>query len=159
MLTFMVKEDKKKMSKYDKIDISIPRSSVHSNWKLLPTSMKLTFLQAAIIMLSIVLIPLGQYVNTRAKEWYYSSGELHMSGVCISGEKGKSTVVSGAIFSLSLLVTTDLRGHFTPLKLHFKTYSVKKSWQGIIMLVDIKFDQIPPVSLYKLCCRTVVELL
>ena len=66
--TFMVKEDKKKMSKYDKIDISIPRSSVHSNWKLLPTSMKLTFLEAAIIMLSIVLIPLGQYVNTRAKE-------------------------------------------------------------------------------------------
>lgn len=67
--TFMVKEDKKKkMSKYDKIDISIPSSSVHSNWKLLPTSMKLTFLQAAIIMLSIVLIPLGQYVNTRAKE-------------------------------------------------------------------------------------------
>ena len=43
--TFMVKEDKqKKMSKYDKIDISIPSSSVHSNWKLLPTSMKLTFL-------------------------------------------------------------------------------------------------------------------
>ena len=68
MLTFMVKEDKKKMSKYDKIDISIPRSSVHSNWKLPPTSMKLTFLEAAIIMLSIVLIPLGQYVNTRAKE-------------------------------------------------------------------------------------------
>ena len=69
MLTFMVKEDKqKKMSEYDKIDISIPSSSVHSNWKLLPTSMKLTFLEAAIIMLSIVLIPLGQYVNTRAKE-------------------------------------------------------------------------------------------
>ena len=67
--TFMVKEDKKKkMSKYDKIDISIPSSSVRSNWKLLPTSMKLTFLEAAIIMLSIVLIPLGQYVNTRAKE-------------------------------------------------------------------------------------------
>ena len=66
--TFMVKEDKKKMFKYDKIDISIPSSSVHSNWKLLPTSMKLTFLQAAIIMLSIVLIPLGQYVNTRAKK-------------------------------------------------------------------------------------------
>ena len=57
------------MSKYDKIDISIPSSSVHSNWKLLPTSMKLTFLEAAIIMLSIVLIPyIGQYVNTRAKE-------------------------------------------------------------------------------------------
>ena len=56
------------MSKYDKIDISIPSSSVCSNWKLLPTSMKLTFLEAAIIMLSIVLIPLGQYVNTRAKE-------------------------------------------------------------------------------------------
>lgn len=69
MLTFMVKEDKqKKMSEYDKIDISIPSSSVRSNWKLLPTSMKLTFLEAAIIMLSIVLIPLGQYVNTRAKE-------------------------------------------------------------------------------------------
>ena len=66
--TFMVKEDKKKMFKYDKIDISIPRSSAHSNWKLLPTSMKLTFLQTVIILLSIVHIPLGQYVNTRAKE-------------------------------------------------------------------------------------------
>lgn len=67
--TFMVKEDKKKkMSKYDKIDISIPSSSVHSNWKLLPTSMKLTFLQTVIMLLSIVHIPLGQYVNTRAKK-------------------------------------------------------------------------------------------
>ena len=43
-----------------------------------------------------------------------------MSGVCIRGEKGRSTVVSGAIFSLSLLVTTDLHGHSTPLELHFK---------------------------------------
>ena len=42
-----------------------------------------------------------------------------MSGVCISGEKGKSTVVSGAIFSLSLLVTTDLHAHSAPLKRHF----------------------------------------
>lgn len=66
--TFMVKEDKKKMFKYDKIDISIPSSSVHSNWKLLPTSMKLTFLQTVIMLLSIVHIPLGQYVNTRAKK-------------------------------------------------------------------------------------------
>ena len=56
------------MSKYDKIDTSIPSSSVHSNWKLLPTSMKLTFLQTVIMLLSIVHIPLGQYVNTRAKK-------------------------------------------------------------------------------------------
>ena len=71
--------------------------------------MKLTFLQAAIIMLSIVLIPLGQYVNTRAKEWYYSSGELHMSGVYISGEKAKAQLCQ-ELFSVFLSA---------PLKLHF----------------------------------------